>query len=807
MKRRSKISIPLLVLSAVYLFGICLFYYKYVPLVAPFQTFFIPILILCVAITAIKKEWGILLFVFIFPLINNLPYFFGIHGKIPHAPTALILFLFFFLGWLINSAMTRTAFDFKHPIFKPLSLLSLIAVLSCIITLFRYSNFFPFLSDGIHDVVVNVNGVRAGGALMSTVFSSLNYLTGFLFFLILLSATKSKDFIKKVLVVLCCSAFLSLTFSLLQKYYSISLGNTPYWVMWRRINATFKDPNSLGVFLAAFILILLGIALHSRKMIKLPFIFLIILALFIFPSVGSRSGLLGLVIALPVFLVMLLVQLRLSPKKRALLLISFFLICVLLAVSLTQVSEQASLVKRIKFDIQQIAEKSDPSRVFTGRLNFWLAASEMIKDYPLTGVGVGAFIVEMPNYLKTMGRRFIDTDSAENYFLQVGSELGIVGLFAVFWLFYEIIRQAKRTWSTLYVANDKNILIFIGMVSGLVALFLNFLLHTYIGSYEIKYFFWLLVALVFAYYKQGIEPPEKKKFHPGFRSALVAAPLIFGALFLWNSLHSLSIASRTEKYGWGQDFGLYETEKDTREFYFQWTKKSAGISADNIGENLIIPMLASHPDVEKNPVKVKLYLADRHFRKKSLIQEMTLYKKEWFNFEYPLPDSYGERIRLVFEIDRTWIPYEWLGTHDPRNLGIALGDLWFTYPSEVPQEKIKRIETFQTINWEGKHKAMLTSNGTSKIVFNISGKNATLRLKTKGQQALNLGPFIIIRLDDRIIGKTMLMEEGWTSLILTPVLEEGDHVLSVSFTNDFNNVSQKQDRNVFLGDLDILYLE
>lgn len=35
-------------------------------------------------------------------LINNIRYFFYIDEKIPHVPTAFILFQAFFLGWLVN---------------------------------------------------------------------------------------------------------------------------------------------------------------------------------------------------------------------------------------------------------------------------------------------------------------------------------------------------------------------------------------------------------------------------------------------------------------------------------------------------------------------------------------------------------------------------------------------------------------------------------------------------------------------------------------------------------------------------------
>lgn len=96
MRFRSKISLFFSLL--VYSRGLCLFYYKHVPLVKPFQAALIPSLLLIVIITALKVDYGLLFFIIALPLLNNLPYFFGITFDIPHAPTALVLALAFFLG-------------------------------------------------------------------------------------------------------------------------------------------------------------------------------------------------------------------------------------------------------------------------------------------------------------------------------------------------------------------------------------------------------------------------------------------------------------------------------------------------------------------------------------------------------------------------------------------------------------------------------------------------------------------------------------------------------------------------------------
>ncbi|MGB3400251.1 MAG: hypothetical protein WBA34_08795, partial [Candidatus Deferrimicrobiaceae bacterium] len=169
----------LLFLALAFIAGLCLFYYTYVPLVKPFQIVLVPILILTFVTTALNAESGLLLFVFSFPLINNLPYFFRIYLDVPHAPTALVLFLFFFLGWLVHRLLNENELGLSRPALRPLGIFSLLLLVSLVITFLRYANFFPFFSDHINELTVNVNGVKAGGALMSGVFSFLSYITGF----------------------------------------------------------------------------------------------------------------------------------------------------------------------------------------------------------------------------------------------------------------------------------------------------------------------------------------------------------------------------------------------------------------------------------------------------------------------------------------------------------------------------------------------------------------------------------------------------------------------------------------------------
>lgn len=672
--------------SILYSILLFFFYQKYVPLIRPFQLALAPVLFIIFLITSFKVEWGVLGFIFAFPLINNLPYFFGIYGHIPHAPTALVLFLFFFLGWLVNRSFADQKINTHHPVFRPLFLLSLVILISGIITFFRYANFWPFLSPRIYELICNVNGVSSGGAIMSGVFNSLNYLSGMAFFIVIFHTLSSRPILKKIFVALSISIVISLLFSFVQKYHSLNFGNTPFWVAAGQINSTFKDPNSFGACLSAFVLLFLGVSFFSSKYLRLYLFAMVIIALFVSLFIGSRSSFLGMMISLAVFLFLVLFSLDWGVKRKLRLALFLSLILIIVIASAFIFFKESNLIWRLRWSLESLSNKDSANVLFTGKINLWTIACQMIADYPLTGVGLGAFIIELPNYAKLMGFPHEATDSAENYFFQAGSELGIIGLFLLFWLFVEIFRQMQRTWK--HVPSDsKYRFILIGAGAGLTSLFINYLFHSYIGSYEVNYTFWLLVGLIFSLgtrtgpedmdkrWKAANSPERSIHWSNWLKALGVILALIYSAVHLWNSTHSLSLKNRTKLLGIKQDFGFYQSEKAKEGMNFRWTREYGGLTVQIKKPVMRIPILASHPDIQRRPVKVRVYLVKEFFKKKKLLKEILLTQSAWQTYEFYLPDEAGQEVILLFEVSRTWNPLKWLGTPDPRNLGVAIADI------------------------------------------------------------------------------------------------------------------------------------
>jgi hypothetical protein len=146
---------------------------------------------------------------------------------------------------------------------------------------------------------------------------------------------------------------------------------------------------------------------------------------------------------------------------------------------------------------------------------------------------------------------------------------------------------------------------------------------------------------------------------------------------LWNSTHSLSLKNRTELLGIKQDFGFYQLEKTNEGREFRWTREYGGLTVKIEKPVIEIPLLASHPDIQQNPVKVKIYLVKNFFKQKKLLDELTLNQSIWKTCEYEVPEEVGQELILLVKVNRTWNPLKSLGTPDPRNLGVAMGKIEF----------------------------------------------------------------------------------------------------------------------------------
>jgi len=665
--------------TVVYAILLIVFYWKYVPLVAGYQVALAPLLLIVTIVMAIDVQRGLLSFIFLFPLINNLPYFFKLYEPLPMAPSALILFLFFFLGWLVNRTFSapdpaRDGEKPNEPIFTPLRLFAALVAVSALITLWRYTNFFPLWRPRVYELVTNAFGTSAGGAIMSVVFFSLTYLTGIAFFTILVRAVRSEAFIRKAITALGVSMILSLAFGLFQHFKTPTLGNNPISINSGLINATFKDALSFGAFLSMIIPFFLGVLPAVKERTRLILSLTIIPSGFLLLFAGSKSALISLLAVLLAFALFalgaFLKRRRFTAKK---LLPVALAVLVLAAAATISIFSEISPLPYLKKSTT-IVRMNFFQRSLVDRLNnHWTIAGRIIKEYPLSGLGMGSFIIESSNFAKAYAPKYKIPESAENIILQIGSELGLPGVLIFFWILWEITRQGLISYRSAPQSSLVRVLT-PATGAGLLAFFLNAQMHSYIGSFENHYMFWFLAAMLFSSTIPRLPSGDHMASSSrSFRFSALALVIISGVSLLWSSTHSLSLNAETKRYGLKQEFGLGPKEKDAEGRIFRWSGRFVGIPYQIDNTRISIPLLASHPDISIQPVRVKIFVAADLATKPKLIQEIILMECRWKTIELSTPDGIRGSALLLFEVDRTWNPLKEGVSTDSRNLGIALG--------------------------------------------------------------------------------------------------------------------------------------
>ena len=143
------------------------------------------------------------------------------------------------------------------------------------------------------------------------------------------------------------------------------------------------------------------------------------------------------------------------------------------------------------------------------RLRFWLAGWEMMKDYPVFGVGYGNWLPVYAEFYSGGAR----TQVSHNIFVQAGSELGFTGLFVLLLL---LIGYYKTNKNIRHMADKLNDDFAFNISKGLDAAMVGFVVS---GSFvTVLYYPYLWINLVFSttlywyvyqkYKEQGL---DKKK--------------------------------------------------------------------------------------------------------------------------------------------------------------------------------------------------------------------------------------------------------------------------------------------------------
>ncbi len=706
-----------------------------------------------VSLVNIKK--GVYFFIFLIPLFGSLPKILNL----PETPIILFLFFFLFLGFILKRAKNYldfssldshavfnekdkignlTCFSFIDSKFKmAVFLFCLMAFVSALITEWRYSNFYPFITNNYYNFKVNVLGYRSTDAIYWTVKCFFNYVVGFGFLYVISNVLEGKKDILKVLFSIFLSVILIFAVFLYQLFRNPSFGNLQMWVDAQRFNSTFSDPNSLGNFIIIIFPVLLGLIIYFKKWwLKLVTLLFIGIIFILFLFSGSRNAFIGVFISTAIFIGVFIVRglVKLSRKvslriglAKTIVIIAVIVLLIISAVisplyfikrgdTLDEVDKpktNISLIDRMvstiwmSYNTYVLADFKEAFKsVSSFRYALWNQAIDMSSDFPVTGVGAGSFIIELPNYYEKNKSEVREIDYAGNYYLQVMAELGIPALLLILFMFYIIIKEPLVYFARNNEGKDdkinneyinKNVnkdnWLLIGFLTSFSSMVLILFLGPHINFFEILFYFYLVIGLTFVFINsESYQSSKNDNFivknydiqNQSFIDAsitrakkqkiisivlIVIVIVVYSVNFFLVSFNKISIAHNQNNYGINNNFGFYEQEKSGKYFY-RWTSSDAGLTIPKEGNRLIIPLRAAHPEIENNNVCLNIFINNRRVKK-------VIFKdNEWKEINIDVSEFAGERISILFVCNRTWAPKDY-GLEDERILGVAVGEMKF----------------------------------------------------------------------------------------------------------------------------------
>ncbi len=351
-------------------------------------------------------------------------------------------------------------------------------------------------------IILGVYALSAGNVNASAlIYALLINLRFFVFFLVVLIIAKqlpwlSKNWHKYVL----CPAIIVVVFGLLQlfilpKNVLSHVGYGPHTIpayqtvdqkpSYARLQSTLRGPNPLGAYLVLIITVIVGIALKSKKQKWLWVLGLGSLIVLVFTY--SRAAWLGLILSL---VLLIYWSVKSGKLKRQ---ISILLVGILILGSgLVLIWRHNSLLDNTLFHTDKSSHSAESSNAV--RTEAMLHGAKSVLHQPI-GYGPGS---AGPASVRNNHPPRI----ADNYFIQIGQEVGILGL----GLFIAInFLVAKSLWAIRFELLPK---ILLASLIGLTLV--NMLSHAWADD-TLAYLWWGLAGLALA--PSVILNKERKKQH------------------------------------------------------------------------------------------------------------------------------------------------------------------------------------------------------------------------------------------------------------------------------------------------------
>ncbi len=312
------------------------------------------------------------------------------------------------------------------------------------------------------------------------------------------------------------------------------------------------------------------------------------------------------------------------------------------------------------------------TNTFRYRLQRWRVTTGMIREFPWVGHGIGTYCrlyrpysraVDLSSSRRSQAPR--DYENAHNYFLQLASDTGLLGiglLLLIFGLMYrEAYAQASQRRDMERAAYAK------GLIAGVTAYLLTCIPGHPLLLPSQQFVFWFAVAAMMI--------PQGSDHAPWILNSAVGRRILCGAVA---ALLLLGYGQRfLNAKAWpGDEYGFYAYEVwDTG--MFRWITGDASTTFRAKSDLFDFRISVTPYNIPETGLTVKAFLNGRPFEERTFLRP-GLYRLFCF-----APGIENKDVTLRFRVSKTFVPYLLGLNKDKRDLGVAISRFRF-YHSRAP---------------------------------------------------------------------------------------------------------------------------
>ncbi|MCC6954931.1 MAG: O-antigen ligase family protein, partial [Deltaproteobacteria bacterium] len=443
----------------------------------------------------------------------------------------------------------------------------------------------------------------------------------------------------------------------------------PFWHYVGRYPATFSDPNAFGVMTMLIVPALIGCAIGSRGPIY-AFVAVLLLCFSIWS--GSRTMYLGLVVWGIMYLHFLVKRTNRKELLYALWIGAAFFTVFVFLLGYPSVNEklQSSLPFPSTVRVLKTIHWSEAEGMLFSRRTYSKIAYHTWQKSPMTGIGLERFFSEQRRIMKSLN---IDLgqwrDNANNYYLQVLAEEGVLGL--------ALLLFSIALFGFALLSTERKVLLestqvepafvergFFVTRSLMFVIALVLMTGPHVNFPEVRYLVMVMLA---------VSASRPIVIRTSFLNVIRVVSLMLALLF--PPLFALSVSRGVEKT---HSTGFYSAEEVSGRMA-AWTSDRARLHlCDVYSDRVRLRLRAGNPDIASRPLRIALF--ERDPRDTGALDLTNLHPVrvklttgEWTEVEVPITSDF-RAYRKVIELraERVWNPREAKMGDDPRVLGVMV---------------------------------------------------------------------------------------------------------------------------------------